>query len=636
MENVGSITGFLRSRVEDPRMALHFIPTYDDKFYFVDEEGEYWRVYDFVNGFCLDAPETEEPLHDLPHYVKTLTINGTDISEYVISCNTSAGGVIPYAASELQKYIEQTAGVTLTIAETPVEAGVKRISIDETVVSDANNFKVYSDADGIVLAGSAKRSALYAVYHFLENCLGWRYFAADTETCTRVNTLDVADVNIDFVHSFEIRDIYWTEAFNEEFSVKRYQNGDGKRRRMYNENPDSVQFGGSENFHLNGIHTFASLTGQDASQQPCLNNTSVYKKLKKSAIEWLTENPTKKLLHVSQNDNQRYCTCDKCQADIDTYGSPAGSIIKLVNKLDEDIKKAGFEDVTIITFAYQYSFPCPTGITCNEDVAIELCTIDYCYNHAFDDPNCAKNAECMKQITAWSEICNQFYIWDYTIDFPYYLAPYPNFDVLLDNLRVMSTIGAKGIIEQGNYQTVSGEFGALRTYLLAKALENPNMSKEEYYGHMDAFLEAYYGPGWTYVRQFIDLITELSDKRNHCYGIHASPEEIYGKHPFSPYNEQLIEWWDKAEEMAATDLQLEHVRRSRLCCDYLRLGAIFNEHKTKLGYAALKQIRADVQTLFDECVELGITRIAENCPLPESIDNNVNPRTWWSLHEYRE
>ena len=52
-----------------------------------------------------DAPETEEPLHDLPHYVKTLTINGTDISEYVISCNTSAGGVIPYAASELQKYI---------------------------------------------------------------------------------------------------------------------------------------------------------------------------------------------------------------------------------------------------------------------------------------------------------------------------------------------------------------------------------------------------------------------------------------------------------------------------------------------------------------------------------------------------
>ena len=160
------------------------------------------------------------------------------------------------------------------------------------------------------------------------------------------------------------------------------------------------------------------------------------------------------------------------------------------------------------------------------------------------------------------------------------------------------------------------------------------MTKEEYYTHMDEFLEAYYGPGWTYIRQFIDFITELSNTKNTCYGIFASPEDIYGDHAFAPYNEQLIEWWDKAEEMAATDLQLEHVRRSRLCCDYLRLGAIFTEHKTALGYAALKQIRADVQTLFDECVELGITRIAENCPLPESIDNNVNPRTWWSLHEY--
>jgi hypothetical protein len=63
MENVGSVTDFLRSRVEDPRMALHFIPTYDDKFYFVDDEGEYWRVYDFVNGFCLDAPESDEDFY---------------------------------------------------------------------------------------------------------------------------------------------------------------------------------------------------------------------------------------------------------------------------------------------------------------------------------------------------------------------------------------------------------------------------------------------------------------------------------------------------------------------------------------------------------------------------------------------
>ena len=63
MENAGAVTDFLRSRVEDPRMALHFIPTADGKFYFMDDEEEYWRMYDFIGGFCLDAPETEEDFY---------------------------------------------------------------------------------------------------------------------------------------------------------------------------------------------------------------------------------------------------------------------------------------------------------------------------------------------------------------------------------------------------------------------------------------------------------------------------------------------------------------------------------------------------------------------------------------------
>lgn len=63
MDNVGSVTDFLRTRVEDPRMALHFISTHDGKFYFLDGDEEYWRMYDFIGGFCLDAPESEEDFY---------------------------------------------------------------------------------------------------------------------------------------------------------------------------------------------------------------------------------------------------------------------------------------------------------------------------------------------------------------------------------------------------------------------------------------------------------------------------------------------------------------------------------------------------------------------------------------------
>ena len=63
MSNVGAVTAFLRDRVSDPRMALHYISTYDDLYYFMDEEVEYWRMYDFIGGFCLDAPESEEDFY---------------------------------------------------------------------------------------------------------------------------------------------------------------------------------------------------------------------------------------------------------------------------------------------------------------------------------------------------------------------------------------------------------------------------------------------------------------------------------------------------------------------------------------------------------------------------------------------
>jgi len=573
-----------------------------------------------------------------PNAINELTINGADISEYVIACNAAAGGVISNAAGQLQKYIALATGVTLPIEAEGVPAGTKRILIDETVVTDPNNFKYYSDEDGIVLAGSAKRSALYAVFHFLENQLGWRFFAADTEVCYESNKIALADLDVNFEHVFAIRDVYWTEAFNEEFSIKRYQNGDGKRRLMYNNNPSSIELGGSESFHPYGIHTFAALAEQDEVNQPCLNDENVYQTMLKNAKAWLAADPSRKAIHVSQNDNRRYCTCTKCSADINTYGSPAGSIIKLVNRMDEDLKAAGFNDITIITFAYDYSFPCPKGITCNDDIAIELCTINYCYNHPFNDPDCAINAANMKEIEAWAKICDEFYIWDYSINFKYLLSPFPNFDVLREDMQVLSTIGAKGILSQGNYQTPSAEFGALRSYLLCRLMENPYMSAEEYDTHMNEFLAAYYGPGWKNIRSYIDYFTALSNTKNSCFTIYSSPEEMFGNHAFAPESEQLKQWFQDAIDMAETDLQKAHIRQSQICCEYLRIGAIHKDITQNGKMSEKRALQLEVKALYNACKEFGISRIAENCELPYegNIDFTKNPRAWWNLHEYRE
>lgn len=63
MANVASVTEYLRQRVDDPRQALHYIPTHTGLFYHRDRKGEFWRVYDYIGGFCLDIPETEEDFY---------------------------------------------------------------------------------------------------------------------------------------------------------------------------------------------------------------------------------------------------------------------------------------------------------------------------------------------------------------------------------------------------------------------------------------------------------------------------------------------------------------------------------------------------------------------------------------------
>lgn len=63
MSNASAVTNYIRQRIDDPRQSIHFIPTLQGKYYHRDEDGEFWRMSDFVGGVCLDVPETEEDFY---------------------------------------------------------------------------------------------------------------------------------------------------------------------------------------------------------------------------------------------------------------------------------------------------------------------------------------------------------------------------------------------------------------------------------------------------------------------------------------------------------------------------------------------------------------------------------------------
>lgn len=69
MENIAGVTNFIRGVVErdggDPhRECLNLIPCKDGKAYFVDEDGGYWRVYEFVEGATTFQQATEAAFYE--------------------------------------------------------------------------------------------------------------------------------------------------------------------------------------------------------------------------------------------------------------------------------------------------------------------------------------------------------------------------------------------------------------------------------------------------------------------------------------------------------------------------------------------------------------------------------------------
>ena len=133
-------------------------------------------------------------------------------------------------------------------------------------------------------------------------------------------------------------------------------------------------------------------------------------------------------------------------------------------------------------------------------MAIRLCSIECCFSHPLNDDGCEDNLAFRNTLKEWAKICKRLYIWDYTTDFAHYLTPFPNLNVLWENVRFFRENNVAGIHEQGNLQARSGEFGELRAYLLAKLLWNPDMERQEYDALMDEFLRDYYGPGWRSLR----------------------------------------------------------------------------------------------------------------------------------------
>ena len=65
MSNIEAVTAHISAKCSDPRQCLHLVPTLSGGNLFTDEDGEYWRVYDYIErSLCLQAPESPTDFYE--------------------------------------------------------------------------------------------------------------------------------------------------------------------------------------------------------------------------------------------------------------------------------------------------------------------------------------------------------------------------------------------------------------------------------------------------------------------------------------------------------------------------------------------------------------------------------------------
>ncbi len=548
----------------------------------------------------------------------------TSLENYRIVLPVDALPGLSDAARVLSKVAAASISCTLPVVTddtpaTPCEIVLGHTSRDSSATDAAlaevrdDGFAILFDGSRLHIAAHLVRGVVYGVYTFMEDYLGAHFFSSRDRV---VHPTGLGDLPADLCRienpSFMSRDVFWYDVLNP--SAESDFDFPSAMRTNRGERP---HVGGGVSYAGGFVHTLPDLAGtaHEPGVQPCLTDEKTFETVRKNVLKWLEENPNAKIVSVSQNDSfaeQLGCQCDACRAIDEREGTPMGSLLTFVNRIADSIRD-DYPDVWVDTLAYRYTRKAPRTVVPADNVLIRLCSIECCFSHPLDDPDCPRNAAFVQDIEEWSAICRHLYIWDYTTDFLFYLAPFPNFEVLRRNVQFFKSHNVIGLFEQGNYQSRSGELGELRAYLLAKLLWNADMSAEEYDAHMDTFLCGYYGAGWLHIRRYIDLVCSKAAERH--MGIYDHPHEILPFDGENALSEQMISLWDAALAAAETEAEREHVR----------VGRIQALHHSTFSPVPHPEQNARLVAMHDAICAGGITHFREGALIPADIDPDSPP-----------
>ena len=575
----------------------------------------------------------------------TLMDRGTCAYRIVVGAEADAG--THYAAGELAKYLEKIGGVQTPVVDDSCAPQDQEIVIGKTNREGApcganlknDGYILKTVGERLFILGQNDRGNLYGVYGLLENKLGCRFFTASLERVPAKETVTLEELDETVIPPLEYRLTSWNEvSHNPVYAYKRGTNNlpGTPVTPMLNHSLCHTMFSylSPDEYFDTHPEYFSMVNGVRIREetQLCLTNPEVKEIVKRNLRKTILEHPECTIFSVSQMDWYNPCQCPECARVDAEEGSHMGTMLRFVNECADFVAEE-FPHVIIETLAYQYTRQAPKITKPRPNVCICLCTIECCFTHPMRQ--CHEAVRPFKYITDpdhpiqqdlvdWGKICKRLLVWDYTTNYRFYLAPMINLHVIQDNVKFFIENGVSQLFEQGNGQSISGEFGELRAYLLTKLMWEPDGDLSAW---MDEFLDAYYGAGGRAIRAYIDLLADHVTRHHVHAGIYESPMDVI-PNTLLP---RMTELWDEAARLTQDDPEASaHVDRSRLQLEFVKHHRR-RPHEVDFAEKAeelIESIKRNKVTYVQEIFE-------SNQPQPEALERSFTqirkgnlPDTW--------
>lgn len=565
----------------------------------------------------------------VPQPMPQLPLVQNSLSNYRIVLPKHATPAEDKAAEVLRDYLIEISGAVLPVIKSDQSKSPYEIVLGQNERLDElskpvnlnalkqDGFLIRTDSMRLVIAGGNEQGTLYGVYSLLESYLGCRLYSPKVKIIPKQKNISLGPIEDLQVPVIGFRDTHYKVTWDAEYIDWHKLDHDthggrpewGMWVHTFNELlPPDI-------YYTEHPEYYSEVKGKRIPTQLCLSHPEVLSILVQNLRRKIAQKPDAKYWSVSQNDNRDYCTCSTCKATDEAEGSPSGSIIQFVNQVAKE-----FPDKMISTLAYEYGRHAPKTLKPADNVNIMLCSIEAFRHKPLTEDTAS--ADFVKDLKDWGKIAKDIIVWDYVIQFPNLLSPFPNLHVLQPNIQFFAEHGVNSMFEQGNRE-VGGEFAELRSYLISKLLWNPNLKVDSL---MNDFLNGYYGQAGASIRKYIDEMKAALLQSGKPLRIFGGPNEVVTGYLSPDLMKRYNELFDQAEKEVADQPEiLERVRIARIPIQFA-----YFEHakknwtgdqgiflKEKDHWVPRTAIRAMIDPFTDLCIRQGVTRVKEWSTSPE-------------------